>query len=105
MDFNFLDFLPETLTVCEFATLVQTPQTVNWYLKPQKGGAVGVGDLNYLGFGSSFAISSEGSYSISYPDGNGCLRWEDVYIQQEPIVKYGANFTYTVTYPLSLIHI
>ena len=101
MDFNFLDFLPETLTVCEFATLVQTPQTVNWYLKPQKGGAVGVGDLNYLGFGSSFAISSEGSYSISYPDGNGCLRWEDVYIQQEPIVKYGANFTYTVTYPIA----
>ncbi len=101
MDFNYIDYLPETLSVCDFTELVNTPQVVNWYKYPKKGGSYLLLEPNYLGSGSAFAIGAEGLYTISYADGNGCLNWEDVYIQQDPIVIYGANFNYTVSYPIA----
>ena len=99
MDFNYVDYLPETLTVCELPEMITTPQSVNWYKYPEKGGSDLLLEPNYLGSGSSFAIGLEGLYTISFADGNGCLNWEDVYIQQDPIVIYGANFNYSISYP------
>lgn len=98
---NFTNQFPETLTVCSFPYQITSNFSGNWshsYIIP--GSEPPVYQMDELGYGLSKEIPNEGTVYLIYSNENSCTVAESIYIELDPIVKYGADFTYNTTYDL-----